>query len=195
VVGIAAALRRAAAILGLGLLVAAFGVTTVGIDGSSMTPTLRDGERAWVPRYETWWQRLDQKSWRPGDVVYFRVPGAQPRSWLERLSGGPYVIKRIVAVEGQAVELRRGRLWIDGAPVTEPYLEGSPVTVTSRAVEVVPPGHVFVLGDNRAPLASRDSRAFGPVPADRVAGRAAWVVWPWWRAEGDGGWRWNVRRL
>ncbi len=193
--GFAAALRRGLWVLGLGVLVATFGVTTVGIDGSSMAPTLRDGERAWVPRYETWWHRLAGGGWQVGDVVYFRVPGSRPTTWLERLSGGPYLIKRIVALEGQSVELRRGRLWVDGAPVAEPYLDDAAVAVASRAVEVVPPGHVFVLGDNRAPLASRDSRAFGPVPGDEVAGRAAWVVWPWWWSNGDDARRWNLRRL
>jgi len=59
----------------------------------------------------------------------------------------------------------------------------------------VPDDHVFVIGDNRAPLASRDSRVFGPVPLGQVAGRAAWVVWPWLRPDADGGWRWNPRGL
>jgi len=190
-----ASVRRTVLILALGGLVAAFGVTTVGIDGASMVPTLHDGERAWVPRYETWLHRLGIGQWRVGDVVYFRPPGSAPRNWLERLTGGPFLIKRVVAVGGQTIELRRGRMWLDGAILAEPYLDGTPVTVSSRAPERVPAGHVYVVGDNRSPLASRDSRAFGPVPLDQVAGRAAWVVWPWWRADAAGAWRWNVRRL
>jgi len=190
-----AAWRRGLSILVLGALVAIFGVTTVGIDGDSMAPTLRDGERAWVPRYETWWHRAGQGSWGQGDIVYFRAPGSVPGTWLERVVGGPFLIKRVVAVAGQSVELRRGRLWLDGVEAPEAYLDGASVTVINRAPEVVPPGHLYVLGDNRSPLASRDSRAFGPVPIEHVAGRASWVVWPWWRFDEDAAWRWNVRRL
>ena len=187
--------RRTALILAAGVAVAVFGVTTVGVDGASMAPTLHDGDRALVPRYETWLQRLGVLAWRVGDVVYFRPPGATPRHWVERLTGGPFLIKRIVAVEGQVVELRRGRLWVDGVAIAEPYLGGGPVAVASRPPETVPVGHVFVLGDNRAPLASRDSRAFGPVPLAQVAGRAAWVVWPPGRRVEDGAWRWHAHRL
>ncbi len=191
----AATLLRAVLVLTLGLAVANFGFTTVGVDGTSMTPTLQHGDRAWVPRFETWLVRLGWRSWTPGDVVYFRAPGAAPRTWIDRLTGGPFLIKRVVATAGQMVELRRGRLWVDGVAVDEPYLAGGPTAVPSLAPTVVPRGHLFVLGDNRAPLASRDSRAFGPVPLDHVAGRASWVVWPPWRRGADDGPSWNLHRL
>lgn len=191
----AGVLLRALLVLTLGLALANFGFTTVGVDGTSMTPTLHDGDRAWVPRYETWLVRLGLRDWTPGDVVYFRPPGAAPRTWIERLTGGPFLIKRVVAVAGQTVELRRGRLWVDGVGVAEPYLAGGPMTVPSLAPTVVPSDHLYVLGDNRSPLASRDSRAFGPVPLDQVAGRASWVLWPPWRSDADGRRSWNVHRL
>jgi signal peptidase I len=193
--GFVAGVRRTLLITLLGVLVATFGFTTVGIDGDSMAPTLHDGERAWVPRYETWLRRLGAGAWGEGDIVYFRAPGAEARTWLDRVTGGPFLIKRIVAVAGQTIELRRGHLWIDGAATDEPYLDGLEVTVASRPLERVPDDHVYVMGDNRAPLASRDSRVFGPVPLAQVAGRAAWVVWPWLRPGADGGWRWNPRAL
>jgi len=192
---LAGTLLRALLVLTLGLALANFGFTTVGVDGASMAPTLRDGDRAWVPRYETWLVRLGVRAWSAGDVVYFRAPGAAPRSWLERLTGGPFLIKRVIATAGQTVELRRGRLWIDGAAIAEPYVTGGPTARPNLPPTVVPRDHLFVLGDNRAPLASRDSRAFGPVPLELVAGRAAWVVWPPWRRDADGRPHWNVHRL
>ena len=192
---LAATLLRVVLILTLGLALANFGFTTVGVDGTSMTPTLEHGDRAWVPRFETWLVRLGLRSWSPGDVVYFRPPGVAPRTWIDRLTGGPFLIKRVVATAGQMVELRRGRLWVDGVAVDEPYLAGGAMAAPSLAPTVVPSGHLFVLGDNRAPLASRDSRAFGPVPTDHVAGRASWVVWPPWRSDADGRPSWNLHRL
>jgi len=192
---VTASLLRLVLTLTLGLAVANFGFTTVGVDGSSMSPTLRHGDRAWVPRFETWLVRLGLSSWSPGDVVYFRPPGASPQTWFDRLTGGPFLIKRVVATAGQTVELRRGRLWVDGLLVDEPYLTGGPMAVSSLAPTMVPSDHLFVLGDNRSPLASRDSRAFGPVPLDHVAGRASWVVWPPWRGDADGQRSWNLHRL
>jgi len=100
----------------------------------------------------------------------------------------------VVAIAGQTVELRRGRLWVDGVAVAEPYLAGGPMSVPSLAPTVVPSDHLYVLGDNRSPLASRDSRAFGPVPLGQVAGRASWVVWPPWRSDADGHRSWNLHR-
>ena len=192
---LAAWLLRAVLILTLGLALANFGFTTVGVEGTSMTPTLQHGDRAWIPRFETWLVRLGLRGWSPGDVVYFRAPGAAPRTWIDRVTGGPFLIKRVVATAGQMVELRRGRLWVDGVAVDEPYLARGPLAAPSLAPTVVPGGHLFVLGDNRAPLASRDSRAFGPVPLDHVAGRASWVVWPPWRSDADGRPSWNLHRL
>ncbi len=174
---------------------AVFVVTTVGIDGISMLPTLHDGERALVPRYESWWLRLSGGSWQRGDLVYFRPPGSQPRTVLERLSGGPYLIKRVAAVAGQTVEMSQGRLWLDGVLQEESYLDPERVATGQQAPILVPDGHVYLLGDNRAPLASYDSRAFGPVALERVAGRASWVVWPWLRRAEDGHWVWNLRQL
>jgi signal peptidase I len=178
----------------LAALVTAFVFTTVGVEGVSMMPTLRDGDRAWVPRYETWLRRAGVGEWRSGDVVYFRPPGAEPSTWLERAYGGPFLIKRVIASAGETVEIRRGEVWVDGVRLAEPYLEGIPAA-SSRSAQRVPPEHVFVLGDNRAPLASRDSRAFGPVPVASIAGRASAVIWPLFVPDGDGGWRWYPHRL
>jgi signal peptidase I len=187
-------LRRWSEALVVAFLIVTFVATTVGIEGRSMEPSLRDGERALVPRYETWAARLSMRPWRSGDVVYFRAPGDSPRNLLERVLGGPFVIKRIVAVGGQTVALEHGRLLVDGEP-SEHAPNGAPFGTFTMAPLPVPADHVYVLGDNRTPLASRDSRAFGAVPTADVAGRAAWVIWPPLRSTPAGGWAWNVRRV
>lgn len=176
----------------LALLFVVFVATSVRVSGDSMEPTLRHGDRALVPRYEVWLHRLGVGAFRRGDVVYFRAPGEEgPLCPLLC----PRLIKRIVALPGEVVAIRSGRVSIDGEPLAEPYLgeawRGSSSLLPTR----VPEGHVFLLGDNRGPLGSVDSRRFGPVPLEAIEGRAAWVVWPPLRRDGDGGWRRNWRGL
>jgi len=92
------------------------------------------------------------------------------------------LIKRIVAIEGDEVEVKRGKLYINGDVQDEPYTnedaeyEFGPVTV--------PPGNVLVLGDNRNH--SLDGHIWGFLPAKNVIGRAVFVYWPPWRLGNDG---------
>jgi len=102
---------------------------------------------------------------RRGDIVVIRVPS----------QGEELLIKRVVGLPGETVEIRDGRVYIDGQLLDEPYASGS--TRQGRTAQVVvPPLHVFVMGDNRDH--SNDSRAFGPVPIDNIVGRAWLSYWP-----------------
>lgn len=155
----------------LALAVTTFVVSTVAIQGDSMVPSLRDGDRVLVPRYETWLHRAGIGSFGRGDVVYFPDPQADGIF-------PPHLIKRIVAVEGDVVSLIDGVLHVDGRARPEPYLPATWRAPVNVAPLEVPEGYVYVLGDNRSPLGSVDSRRFGPVPLQSVRGRAAIVVWP-----------------
>ena len=93
--------------------------------------------------------------------------------WIEKDSPIP-LIKRVIGLPGEKVEIRNNTLYIDAVITEEPYLaqqfqrDYGPITV--------PPLHILVMGDNR--MVSHDSRAFGPVPIEDIRGRA-WVrVWP-----------------
>lgn len=176
----------------LAVLFVVFVATTVTVSGASMEPTLQTGDRALVPRYETWLHRLGVGSFRQGDVVYFRSP----------VEDGPLcpvvcprLIKRIVALEGDVVEMEAGELRVNGTVLPEPYLGADTRGSSSLPPTAVPAGHAFVLGDNRGPLGSVDSRRFGPLPLAAIEGRAAWVVWPPLRRDAHGAWTWNLRRL
>ena len=100
---------------------------------------------------------------RRGDIVV-----------LDREDSPIPLIKRVIGLPGEKVEIRNNTLYIDGVITEEPYLaqqfqrDYGPITV--------PPLHILVMGDNR--MVSHDSRAFGPVPIEDIRGRA-WVrVWP-----------------
>jgi signal peptidase I len=86
------------------------------------------------------------------------------------------MIKRVAAVGGQTVAIADGVLKVDGKPVPEPYVDRAQVDGTFFGPVRVPPGAVFLLGDQR--LGSVDSRSFGPVPVGSIVGRVLFRVWP-----------------
>ena len=100
---------------------------------------------------------------RQGDVVTFDSP-RDPATTL---------IKRVVATEGQQVDLRDGVLYVDGVAEEAAYTEGK---ATYSLSDMVPAGCVFVMGDNRTN--SADSRYFGPVSVKAVTSRALFIYWP-----------------
>ncbi|MFO8059248.1 MAG: signal peptidase I, partial [Bacillota bacterium] len=100
----------------------------------------------------------------PGEIVVFREPGNDGRN----------LVKRVVAVHGQEVEVRNGDVFLDGMLVRESFVI-SPSSDTIPSYEV-PEGTIFVMGDNR--VNSLDSRYFGPVPVECIRGRAFIVFWP-----------------
>ena len=101
--------------------------------------------------------------WR-GEIVVLNIPGRQSAP----------LIKRIIGLPGESVEIHDGRVYIDGEALNEPYLDQ--VTYGNMPRRVVPLGHVFLLGDNRN--ASNDSRSFGSVPFEQIVGRAWLRYWP-----------------
>ena len=207
----------------IALIVTTFVVTTVLIDGDSDRPTLRDGERVVVPKYETWLHRFGIGAFQRGDFAVLKPPVGAPQS--ERpmpllgafgLRYRPYFIKRIVGVGGDTVRMENGQLFVNGERIDEsPVLEyweaqqsldtegfGNTSNWPMHSGEAEPPdeitvpaGHVFVIGDNRSPGGSEDSRVFGPVPLENVAGRATFVMWPPVARGPDGSMRLNLRTL
>lgn len=136
---------------------------------------------------------------RRGDIVVFDSPtdddggdgGPAPVRFIRGLFEAMGVlrpseeefIKRIIALPGETVDIRDGRVFIDGQELVEPYLDPGTVTVAGGGVQLpvtVPDDSYWVMGDSRPN--SSDSRAFGPIDEDSIVGRAIFVIWPPGRA-------------
>ncbi|MEW9702422.1 signal peptidase I [Paenibacillus sp. SI8] len=143
-----------------------FGFNLSTVRGSSMQPTLQEGEWLIVNKAITYLMAPKR-----GEVVILREP--EERAMPDH----PYLVKRVVAIAGDEVESRSGVLYVNGAEVLEPYTD-SPISDGDFGPTYVGPGHVFVMGDNRHAAASLDSRRFGSVPTGLIQGRAEFVVWP-----------------
>jgi signal peptidase I len=144
----------------IAMLVQFFLVKPFTIHQVSMEPTLVEGDRILLNRLV--YHFRDPRS---GDVVVFNSP----------VNDDEDLVKRIVAVAGDEVAVRDGSLYVNGVAQTEPYLLEQDFQ-GEYPPTVVPPGHVFVMGDNRNN--SGDSRMFGPIPTDSIIGGAFVIYWP-----------------
>ena len=165
-------------------MVKTFLVQPFWIPSESMVPTIEINDRVMV-------NKLAYKLGEPerGDVVVFRdpaepdieesVPEAVIRSVLEavgvRTRGRDDLIKRVVGLPGETVEIKGNQVLIDGVPIDEPYLDNG-VVMPDEGPFPLGGSQVFLMGDNRE--FSFDSRRFGPIALDHVIGRAFVVIWP-----------------
>ncbi len=144
-------------------LVKSFIVHPFWIPTGSMEPTLMPQDRVMVNKFI-----YRFTSPKRGDIVVFIPPGD---------SGKDY-IKRVIALPGETIEVKEGQVYINGRPLKEPYVINEPDKSNYGPLKV-PEGHVFVMGDNRPN--SADSRYFGPLPIDKIVGKAFLIYWPPWR--------------
>lgn len=129
------------------------------ITSDSMKPTLIRGDRVLVRR-----RRFSPSALpRRGAIVMFRDP-RDPESRL---------IKRVIGLPNEVVTIAWGRVYINGKPLTEPYLYQA---TDGYWHGIIPNDSVFVMGDNR--FASDDSRDFGPVPLDSLEGEVMLRYYP-----------------
>lgn len=170
-----------------------FVVQPVKVEGTSMLPRLHDGERIFVnkliyykvppPEADGWnkadsfsgivshgartalypiWPRIER-----GDVVVFWYPNDPDKSY----------VKRIIGLPGETVEIRNGRILINGQELNEPYLDPDLTSIQgSQPPKLVEKHYYFVMGDNRDN--SSDSRAWGLVPEKYIYGKALFRYWP-----------------
>jgi signal peptidase I len=153
------------------------------VEGRSMEPTLESGQYLLINKAVYW--RLDtlrsafafQREGAPvdsptyifgapqrGDVIVFQYPKDRSRDF----------IKRIIALPGETVEIRGGKVYVNGAALRESFQLEHPNYIYEPTR--VPPGNYFVLGDNRNN--SSDSHVWGMVPEENIIGRAWLRYWP-----------------
>ncbi len=148
------------------------------IDGISMEPNLHNGQFLIVNRYaycpglhfevpplgiklnKTWCVTEPKR----GDVIVFEYPLDTSRDF----------IKRVIARPGEVVEVREGKVYVNGQLMPEPF--GPNTSTRSYGPLKVPPDTVFVMGDNRNN--SSDSRVWGPLPQSDIVGKAIVSYWP-----------------
>jgi len=177
-------------------LIKGFVFEIVKVDGSSMDPTLIDGDRLIVTRL----------GYEPvqGDIVILDSRYKDREKYFEKLANEEgkeelsafsklienfdlpedlekrYYVKRIIALPGQTVDIRDGKVYIDGAVLKENYYKGITTALDSHMEfpQTVEEDMVFVMGDNRPH--SKDSRStdLGQVPYDAILGKSQIRIWP-----------------
>lgn len=178
----------------IALLIKYFIGTPTVVRSMSMENTLVDGQRLWLNRWTSNFER--------GDIITFEAPTDsvlsledldlnnivavyrnEPKGLWKKFTyyvleqGKVSYIKRIIGVAGDTIKFQDGKVYLNGELLDEPYLNDGIVTEPVIFTEVtVPDGYVFVMGDNREH--STDSRSFGCIPVDKIESKVAFRFWP-----------------
>jgi len=145
----------------IAIFIILFVVQPVKVEGTSMQPMLMDQERIFVNRFIYQFTGVSR-----GDVVVFRYPRDVNKSF----------IKRVLAVPGDEIEIRAGKIYLNGRRLDEPYVPPEFLDKRSYPRTIVPPGRYFMLGDHRN--SSNDSRNWGFVEKRLIYGKAFFCYWP-----------------
>ncbi|WP_369409304.1 signal peptidase I [Deinococcus arboris] len=161
-------------------LLTTFGLTVARVDGDSMQPTLTSGDALLLLKYPRWLRvwGLGGPYPRRGDLVVFKAPADSGYAYETAygLRWRPYNIKRVLGLPGDTVAVQDGRVVVNGRVLAESY--ASEGFVQDQPAVQVPPGKLWVMGDNRRLGESLDSRAYGVVSLRDVAGPANLRLWP-----------------
>lgn len=152
----------------IGLLLVVFVVQRNSVIGNSMVPTLHHDDQLLVEKVSKWF----------GGIHYGDIVTISSRD-LPRHDDGPNIIKRVVGMPGDTIEIREEGVYRNGQKLDEPYLQQGTITrVRNLQYEKVTlsANEYFVMGDNRD--VSLDSRIFGPVPLESIIGEVLLRFYP-----------------
>jgi signal peptidase I len=133
----------------------------VRVEGTSMLPRLEDRDRLFINKFVYHFAAIER-----GDVVVFHYPRDPEKSY----------IKRVIALPGDRLRIDRGRVYVNGKLLKEPYVPPEYRDNRSVAGMAIPAESYYMMGDHRS--ISSDSRDFGPVDRSLIYGKAVFVYWP-----------------
>jgi len=166
-------LKAAVIALALALFIRAFIVQAYKIPSGSMLQTLQIGDHLLVNKLVYLFNNPER-----GDIIVFKYPRDPKRDF----------VKRVIGLPGETLKLAHNTIYINGKPLVEPYaIYQDRYAPSSFGPVTVPPGHLFMMGDNRDN--SQDSRVWGPLDINKIRGKAFIIHWSW---RGDSfGVRWS----
>ncbi|HBN82464.1 MAG TPA: signal peptidase I [Clostridiales bacterium] len=171
----------------IALVIRGFVFEPVLVDGPSMEPTLYTGEKLILYKLGSFFKTPER-----GDIVVVEINQGK-FAFLKFLNKSDFAkkvlptfikevdyIKRVIAVEGDIMDINEGYVYINGEKIDEPYvLQEGATYIRTDAITfpyTVPADEIIVLGDNR--INSKDSREIGPMPVNSVKGEAVFRLWP-----------------
>lgn len=148
----------------IAVLIKTFIFNTTYVLGNSMFPTLHEKDRLFANKVSLYFSGPSR-----GDIVVLEAPDDVKKDY----------IKRVIALEGDNVEIKDGKVFLNGKELKELYLDEDAYThIYDESYWEIPKGNLFVLGDNRNPGASKDSRVFGYIPVDSIKGVTGFRYFP-----------------
>ena len=184
----------------LAMLVRFYIGTPTIVKQPSMYPTLKENQRLWLNR----WGRTTHKLPKRGDIITFEAPSEtylteediqkgivtakyedEPKDIFSKFSyyvlefNKTSYIKRVIALPGEHVQIKNGKVYINEEEYKEEYLQPGVVTDMSRGEMsdfIVPQNCIFAMGDNRTK--STDCRSFGCIPLDKIESKVLIRFWP-----------------
>ena len=183
----------------IAILIKYFVGTPTIVKQTSMYPTLEQNDRLILNRLSRTFKKMPKR----GEIITFEAPSNnqeglkiedlqnpvakyenEPSNWFSKFTyhvleiGKESYIKRVIALPGEHVEIKDGKVYINGEMLNETYLSDDVITNPSGILQdfIVPENTVFAMGDNRE--GSKDCRAFGCIPLDRIESTVVLRFWP-----------------
>ena len=183
----------------IAILIKYFVGTPTIVKQTSMWPTLEQNDRLILNRLPRTFGEMPERE----DIITFEAPSNnatgltaeeidnpiakydnEPTTWWGKFTyhvleiGKESYIKRVIALPGEHVEIKDGKVYINGEELDEPYLTDDVITEPTGVLNdfIVPENTVFAMGDNRE--GSKDCRAFGCIPLERIESKVVIRFWP-----------------